>query len=539
MSQFDRFVEEYLEFLWKSSPVRATYAGIHTYDHELDNVDRDFLEEINKKHKEYLRKLEKTEKKGLTDDEYVDWQLLKNSLESEIKSFEEIRFWEKQPFVYAEICIDSLFLLFLREFAPIEVRTAAILSRMRQIPQLLKDGQQNLKDSPEIFTTLTLEIVNGGKKFCKTVVAALGSAVPKLRTELEKTGAQALAAFNDYDTFLREEYLPKSRGEFAIGRDLFNFKLMKNHMLPYNTEEIFEIGKEAKQSTEDDLKNIAQTIDTNKPWWEVVNDIKKRHPQASELLATYQKEMESAKRFVLEKDLVSIPSGEELVVIPTPQFHRPILPYAAYMRPAPFEKQQKGFFYVTPIEENVAKEEQEKILRGHSFHKIPVTALHEGYPGHHLQLVRANQHERKLRRLLRTTVFVEGWALYCEEMMADAGFYSDPRTKLFKLKDQLWRACRVIIDVGLHTKTMDYAQAVDFLVNDAKLERVHAEKEVTRYTFTPTQPLSYMIGKKQILELKKDYQTKLKDEFRLKEFHDKLISFGSIPICLIRAALGI
>lgn len=539
MSQFDLFVEEILEFFWKASPLRATNVGIHTYDHKLDKVSRDFLEEVNKKHKEYLTKLEKIEKKDLNNEEYIDWQLLKNSLESSIKSFEEIRYWEKQPFMYPEICIDALFLLFLREFAPIEERTAAILSRMKQIPKVIKDGQQNLKDSPEIFTTLTLDIVEGGKKFFETVVTALGTAVPRLKNELEKAGTEAFAAFEDYGRFLKTEYLPRSGGDFAIGQDWFNFKLEKDHMLPYNAEEIFEIGKEAKQSTEDELKNVARTINANKPWWEVVNDIKKRHPKASELLATYQREMEAARQFVQEKNVVTIPRGEELEVIPTPPFYRPILPYAAYMRPAPFEKQQKGFFYVTPVEENATKEKQEKMLRGHSFHKIPVTALHEGYPGHHLQLVRANQHERKLRRLLRTTVFVEGWALYCEEMMADAGFYTDPRTKLFKLKDQLWRACRVIIDVGLHTKTMDYAQAIDFLVNDAKLEKVHAEKEVTRYTFTPTQPMSYLIGKKQILELRKDYEKKLGKTFQLKAFHDKLISYGSIPICLIRIALGI
>jgi len=484
-------------------------------------------------------KIEKIEKEELTAKEYIDWQLLRNSLESDIKSFEEIRYWEKQPFMYAEICIDSLFILFIREFAPIEQRAAAILSRMKQIPKLLKESQHNLKDSPDIFTKLAIEMVKGGEIFFKTVVSQLGTMVPKLETELEKVGAQALTAFENYSTFLKNEYLPKSKGEFAIGKVLFNFKLEKNHMLPYNADQILEIGKEAKQSTEDELTNVARTIDSNKPWWEVVQDIKKHHPQASELLATYQKEMEAARRFVQEKNLVTIPPGEELEVIPTPPFYRPILPYAAYMRPAPFEMQQKGFFYVTPVEENVTKEKQEKILRGHSFHKIPVTALHEGYPGHHLQLVRANQHERKLRRLLRTTVFVEGWALYCEEMMADAGFYSDPRTKLFKLKDQLWRACRVIIDVGLHTKTMDYAQAVNFLMNDAKVEKVHAEKEVTRYTFTPTQPMSYLIGKKQILELKKDCEKKLGKEFNLKEFHDRLIGYGSIPICLIRKALEI
>jgi uncharacterized protein (DUF885 family) len=207
------------------------------------------------------------------------------------------------------------------------------------------------------------------------------------------------------------------------------------------------------------------------------------------------------------------------------------------MNPAPFEKQQKGYFFVTLVDEKLSPEEQEDMLRGHSLYGIPVTALHEGYPGHHLQLVHANYLKNKLRRLLSTNVFIEGWALYCEEMMYDAGFYSDQRSRLLQLKDQLWRACRVIIDVGLHTKKMQYDEAVDLLVDCAKLQKVHAQKEVTRYTFSPTQPMSYLIGKSQILDLKKDYQSKAGVNFNLKEFHDQLLSYGSIPVCLIREEL--
>ena len=123
--------------------------------------------------------------------------------------------------------------------------------------------------------------------------------------------------------------------------------------------------------------------------------------------------------------------------------------------------------------------------------------------------------------------------------MYDAGFYSDPRSRLLQLKDQLWRACRVIIDVGLHTKKIKYDEAVNFLVDCAKLQKVHAQEEVTRYTFTPTQPMSYLIGKRQILELKRDYMIKAGHKFNLKEFHDQLLSFGSIPTCLIRQSLGL
>jgi uncharacterized protein (DUF885 family) len=280
-------------------------------------------------------------------------------------------------------------------------------------------------------------------------------------------------------------------------------------------------------------------IDPKKSWRKLVEELEEYHPAADQLEETYRREMMAARDFVREKRLVTIPVGEELEIRPTLPFDRPTLPYAAYMSPAPFEKEQKGFFYVTPIDVAQPPEAQRAQLKGHPSYGIPVIALHEGYPGHHLQLVLANRTKSKVRRVLATTVFMEGWALYCEEMMHEAGFYSDPRTVLFKLKNQLWRDCRVLIDVGIHTGAMTYDQAVDLLVDAAKLQKVHAEKEVTRYTGSPTQPMSYVIGKKQILELRRDYQKKMADKFQLREFHDRLLGFGSIPVVLIRKAMGI
>jgi uncharacterized protein (DUF885 family) len=539
MSRFADFVEEYLGFNWRTSPLSATYAGIHEYDHELDNVTSDFIRDVNEQRKRYLTEISKIPTQELSDEEQIDWQLLKNEIESAIKDSEEIQFWKTRAAVYPELCAHSIFILFVREFAPLEERASAIVSRMHEIPRVLEDGAKNLENCPQLFVNLGIEMTDGCTSFIQDLVPRLGTKVPKIKQQLEDTSKKALSALQQYRQYLEIELLNKTKGDFAVGGELFGFKLKTNHMLSYDAKDILEIGEEIKARTEETLRQAALLINSDKEWHEVVNDIKKVHPHASELLQTYKKEMESARDFVLDNDLVTIPGDEHLDVIPTPSFSRPIIPYAAYMNPAQFEKQQTGHFYVTLIDESLSPEEKEEILRGHPSFGIPVIALHEGYPGHHLQLVIANKLTNRLRRLLETTVFIEGWALYCEEMMYEAGFYSDPRSRLLQLKDQLWRACRVIIDVGLHTKTMSYQQAVDLLVNDAKLERVHAQKEVTRYTYTPTQPMSYLIGKKQILELRNDYKKKCGDEFNSKEFHDKLLSFGSIPVCLIRKALGL
>ena len=250
--------------------------------------------------------------------------------------------------------------------------------------------------------------------------------------------------------------------------------------------------------------------------------------------------MKRAKRFVIEHRLVDIPEGERIDVVATPEFARPTIPYAAYISPAPYEEQQRGIFWVTPVGKDKTPEQMEEQLRGHSTYGIVVTALHEAYPGHHLQISIANLlRDRPLRSMLSTSIFVEGWALYCEQMMAEQKFYDDDKVMLLQLKDQLWQSCKVLLDVGLHTKGWSYMQGLKFLVNKAKLERPNAEAEVRRYCQTPTQPMSNTIGKLQVQQILADYKASRGVAFSLRQFHNELIRHGSLPFKQVRQLMGL
>ena len=320
---------------------------------------------------------------------------------------------------------------------------------------------------------------------------------------------------------------------------MFDFLLEVQHGLPYTSQDLLKIGTDIIEGTTQQLEETASLIDRSKPWQQILEEMKDSHPQKDDLIITYVRAMEEALVFIGKRNLVTVPDDQFLEIIETPAFERTTVPYAAYISPAPFEEEQKGFFWVTPVDENKSRQEQEDQLKGHSTHNIPLVALHEAYPGHHLQLVLSNRLESIVRRQIQTNVFVEGWALYCEEMMHEQGFYSDPRGKLLQLKDQLWRGCRVVIDVKLHNKSMTFDEAVAMLVEIAKLERVNAIAEVKRYTYSPTQPMSYAIGKLQIMQLRSDYKKMMGDDFNLKEFHDTLLGFGGIPIQFIRESMNL
>jgi uncharacterized protein (DUF885 family) len=534
MNEFQRLSREVLDLWWRSSPVSATFVGVHDYDSELDDLSEDFIHQETQAQKACLTRLEQLNPSGLSPAERIDQVLLRDNLRAGIRNLEERRMWERDPAGPVQVGLYGVFALAIREFAPLEQRVEAMLSRLKQVPRAIEQGKANLRDSAEVFTRVAIDVTQGGISFFQGFVPAVADQVPALKAEILEACRRAVDACEEYLKFLRHDYLPRSKGSFAAGRELFDFMLKTGNRLPYDAADLLAIGNDVLAQTEKELASLAERIAPGRKWWDVAAELKREHPAGTELMDVYRAEMKRARDFTRDKGLITMPDGEELELVPTPEFDRPTIPYAAYMAPAPFEKQQKGFFYVTPLNERLSSEKQEEQLQGHCRYKIPVTALHEAYPGHHLQLVLANRTGSDVRKVVGTTVFAEGWALYCEEMMFDQGYYTDPRVRLMQLKDQVWRACRVLIDVGLHTQGMTYEQAVDMLVNRARLERVNAEIEVNRYCASPTQPMSYVVGKLQMMALRREYEQRLGRRFNLREFHDRLLSYGTIPVAVVR-----
>ena len=242
-----------------------------------------------------------------------------------------------------------------------------------------------------------------------------------------------------------------------------------------------------------------------------------------EALAYTDRAMREARQFLLDHDLMTVPPHEELKVIETPSYLRHVIPFAAYSSPGKFEKTQQGLYMVTPVED------KPEMLREHNFAGTRNTAVHEAYPGHHLQLVCANRNPSLARALVSATETIEGWAHYCEDMMKLEGFSNDPKTKFVQVRDQIWRACRIIIDVDLHGGKMTFDEAVEMLVREAGMERPGALAEVKRYTFNPAYQLSYLIGKNLIRKLRADVKRGMGRGYTDKFFHDTLLYAGSLP----------
>ncbi len=531
--EFEKLADEVLAAMWRWSPVAATAVGIHDHDDELGEFDPASLSAEAAGLRAFEKRLIEGGLPLRTDN---DRRLLLAQVRSGLCELEELERWRTNPASYLQVVLYGLLLLIVRRFASPAVRVRSLARRLACVPGVLAQARANVEGPPAVFTSVARQMVEGGIVFLEQGIPAFARSAPSAAREMEAPLEKALGSMHEHADYL-SRLERRSTGDFAVGERIFDFKLRNDHFMDLGAADLLKIGEDALSDSEDRLAELAAEISPGKAWTEVVAELKKDHPGAGELLETYRREMERARRFVAETGIVAMPEDEELAVMETPVFDRSTIPYAAYLPPAPFEREQRGLFYVTPVDARAPAERQEEQLQGHCLHSIAVVALHEGYPGHHLQLVTANRAASKVRKVAHNTVFIEGWALYCEELMREQGYYSDKRTVLLQLKDLLWRSARVVIDVKLHRGEFSFEEAVDFLVERAHLEPVNARAEVRRYAMTPTQPMSYLMGKRAIMAIRERFTTGKTGTVELAEFHRRLLSSASAPPAIAESEL--
>lgn len=536
---YDRF-QAFVDKLVEEFPTFATQLGDHRFDHLLGHFDEATLKRQLGELKLDLAEFESMDTGDFGLDARIDHIIAVQALRYFIRDAEVVRSDYRDPGQYLGIAMFGVFLLIVKDFAPLPERLQSALGRMRQIPRVLDEGKANIvpAETPKLWAEMALESAQMGAGFFAGLIPSLALQAPDIAEALNEAAQAAVGAVQDYVAWLEDQIIPNALGEFPAGRELFETRLREDHMVDWDSDWLLDKGHELYENTLAEMEALAQDIDPDKSAKELVEEIKAHHPTAEGLLDTYRDAMKRARQFVIDHDLVTIPESEELKIVETPLFLRNQIPYAAYMAPGLLEDVQQGIFVVTPVDPNDPPEKQEEKLRGHGYDDLPVTALHEAYPGHHLQLVIANQN-KSLPRLLGgflSSLFVEGWAFYCEEMMEQQGFINKPIQRLGRLQAQLWRAARIIVDVSLHTGTMGYEEAIQFMVEKANLEPADATVEVKRYTQTPTQPMSYLMGKHEIMQIVGQYKARYPDH-SLKLMHDAILSCGSLPPRLMRRRL--
>ncbi|HZQ05488.1 MAG TPA: DUF885 domain-containing protein [Anaerolineae bacterium] len=520
--RFEQLATEYFESCYRASPTSATEWGIHEYDHLLDDFSQGALKRRSAELKAFRRKFNALDKVALQNGAGTDLELISCDIENELWLLQDTRDWETDPSYYVADPFFSIFLIALRNFAPLEERLECVTARLNQVPDLLAAARANLKNPPHILTEIGIEETQGALEFCEALLPQIAREC-KPSSALTRAVKHAKSALRAFLVYLQDDLLLTSTGKLGIGARNYAKILRYEHMLPYTLTEIVAMGERVFVETERELVEWAKRIDPTKTWREIADEARTEYPTRGRLLRAYRQEVARLREFVRERELVTLPE-QDCEVVETPPFDRALNSFAAYIAPGPFEQDQRGQFWVTPVDTDAPKAQQVEQLEEHCNYLYPVTAAHEAYPGHHVQLVRANHVGSRWRRHFSSSIFAEGWALYCEELMNEAGYYADPRVRLFQLKDRLWRAARVINEIGIHCYNLPLDDAARLLVDKVGITHAAARAETRRYIAEPGQPMSYLIGELEVLRLREKFSS-----LSLREFHDLLLDSGTIP----------
>ena len=303
--------------------------------------------------------------------EKIDHKLLRSMIDYQLILFEKQREAERNPFQYPDNCMYGLYLLFTRDFAPLSERIDSIRKRMERTGAYLEQAKETVTSCPRIFAEIALEVTAEAPGFFDEVTEHLVAELPEQKDDILASAAKAKEAFADYENWVREELLPGASEEYAVGEEVFNARLQDEHMLDTDREKLEAYGVKLLADVQREMNELAERLSPGKNWVQVVEDAKKDHPPAEGVLDAYRDEVERGRRFLIDRRLTPIPEGEELEVIETPAFERSRIPYAAYLMPGPFDRVQRGSFYVTAVDPEASAEEIQATLLGHNVHTIP------------------------------------------------------------------------------------------------------------------------------------------------------------------------
>jgi len=526
-ARFDALVDSYYRAWFRFHPEAAVESGVSGFDRLLTPFRPDELGPLVCLNDELLVGLDEIDERALDDDRRLDATLLRGAA-----VIENTRILEVDPRRVDPQCALPINAIYQLTICNVADPIRAMAARISAIPEHMEAAREYFHNVAERIPPLWLTAASTSARAGAAFIAAL-PANPDFQKRFGvepgarafSTAAQAILGFAEY---LDQELAPRAAGDVACGKAYFMLLLQQRHALDVAPEEIRHLGQALFEQTARDLADACKAIGVTGGTKDALATTGAGHPLASELIRTYRDAMLAARAFVQKHDLVTLPAVESLDVVETPAFLRHQIPFAAYQEPMPTDAKQRGFYYVTPP----ASEDE---LAKHDRASLQHTCVHEAWPGHHLQFVTANLNPaaRSLPRLLNpSATLYEGWALYCEQLMYEQGFLNTTIQRVHLLRDRLWRALRILIDVDLHTGDLSVEAAADQLVTHLGFSRSQAMAEITWYSRAPTVPLGYATGWSIINALRDRTRAEM-GESGARAFHDRLLSVGSVALPLV------
>jgi uncharacterized protein (DUF885 family) len=535
---FQRTVNQFIEAELKLYPERATALGDHRFDSRVDDHSAAGIARIVSHANRWAKIFRTFDDNSLSPNSEADREWLLAKIDEELLWTERVRSYERDPGMY--LPTPGVHELIKRNFAPARVRMRSVTAREKGALANLRAARANLKPErvPQVAIDIVLEQMPATLTFFR---ASLPETFDKVANDPDKesfreANAQVILAIDDYGKWLRTTLRPRARGSYAIGADAYRRMLADEDMVDTSLDKLEQIGEKEMRRLQQQFVATARRVDPKHSPVEVATALGREHPNANQVISSVSAGLSSIRAYVISHHLARVPSNVEPIVAETPPFMRATT-FASMDSPGPFEKTTEAYFYVTLPDPAWPKEKQEQLLAFYSPPTISDTSVHEVYPGHYVQFLINRLNHDLVRKIYDSGADVEGWALYCEQMMLDEGLHNnDLRFRLAQLQMALLRACRYLVAIRMHTRGMTITQATAFFEKNAYQNHHNAEVEALRGTDDPGY-LRYQLGKLMILKLREDLRRKERAAFSLGEFHDAFLSEGAIPVPLIRRAM--
>ena len=547
-AELDKVAEEFIKGWLAAHPLTATSLGFHEYDGRINDFTRLSLDAELSRLKRFEERLKRFDLTRLSTRSAIDLRILQSAIRKDLFDLEDFGIFENNPMTYAQALDINVYIK--RNFAPLEERVRHIITIENQVPNIVIAAKTNLAPVlPRPYVELAIQIARGAAEFLKKdLVEALKELKDeKLVGAFAVSNRKASLALLDYANWLEKEKLPKATAPWALGEEKYRRLLAEGELVDAPPGRLLEIGLAELTREQGAFAAAAKIIDPEKPAPEVFKEVQKDHPTAENLLGDTAKNLETIRQFLVDRDLITLPSKVRADVKETPRYAR-ATSFASMDTPGPFEKKgAEAYYYVTPVEPEWPEQQKEEWLTAFNYYTTDVVSIHEAYPGHYTQFLHLNASEAtKTGKIFGSYAFVEGWAHYTEKMMLDEGFGSSrnpapsqeeivraAKYRIAQSDEALLRLCRLAVSIRMHTQNMSLDEATKFFQENCHYEEKTARHEAMRGTYDPGY-LNYTLGKLQILKLREDFKAQEGSDFSLKKFHDQMLDHGMPPIRLLR-----
>jgi len=547
---FETLAKAYIEKLLEMNPEGATLLGDHRFDDRLGDRSAAGIAAQVAVNKDYLNQLGGIDRASLSEGNAVDYDIMKINLERGIFEAEELREHEWNPLYYN--MGGAIYSLVAREFAPIEKRLASVEARVKQIPATLDVAKAQLQNPPKVFTETAILQNQGNISLLKEDLAPFLQQAPGMEAQLKPAIEAAVAALEAYGTWLETDLLPRSNGDFRLGDEKWRRKLRFSLDSDLSKEDIYARATADLAATQQAMYQTAlplykayfpnETDEAKLSDMKLVNKavldkLAETRPNNETIVGKAEKTLDEAIAFTREHKLVTVPD-EPVKIIVMPEFQRGVA--VAYCEtPGPLEPQGETFYSISPTPETWTPERTESFFKEYNDYMLCDLTVHEAVPGHYLQGTHSNKYQAPtlVRAIFASGSFAEGWAVYTEKVMADAGF-GGPEVRMQQLKMRLRVIINSIIDQKIHTEGMTEEEAMALMMNEGFQEDGEAAGKWRRACLTSTQLSTYFVGSAEMEDIRRAYEAKHPNPDLL-VLHDQMLSYGTPAPKYVKRLMGL